>query len=569
MATLSDVSPNVLQKVTSAILTEAGVDLTDIHCSKSTAFRKMKLANENISTLAKEDVKKAIEASPYPCIIHFDGKTLYEINAGKKFKIDRLAVLVNIEGETQLLGVPPLTSSSGEDQYTSVMNVLKEYKLESKVGGLCFDTTASNTGIKKGSVVKISNNLNKYLLKLACRHHITELRMVHFWKHTTNKLSTGPENPLFQKFKSLFEHPNLIYSPSDLCKFDWSEVNGSISEKAAEDSMNFCKAYIERKGIVGEDKREDRRELAELVVTYLSPSIKYKIRKTGAIHHAHFLAKAIYYLKMQLLYSQLDLVQENNDLKMEIKLIAEFVACFYAKWYLESSNVSKAPNLDMKAIHQMRQFRNICLNPKAVDAVLDSLYKHTWYLDSTMIPLALLDEDLPLNEKQKIAVAILSFKMPRAEHFKNENKEKKDIRKEIEKNASTEKDPPSLAPLVDEFSYLMFSFCGLTEERIKDWLSLPPQYWHTQSSFKIFENYANSLIVINDHSERAVGMMQQYVHRYNNEEEKQNRLISVDRVRSAFRISGKSSTSLTKKRLSDSLSSLAKKQNTNKQRRIN
>ena len=84
MATLNDVSPNVLQKVTSVIQTEAGIDLRDIHCSKSTAFRKMKFANKNTSTVAKEHVKSAIEASPYPCILHFDGKTLYEINAGKK-----------------------------------------------------------------------------------------------------------------------------------------------------------------------------------------------------------------------------------------------------------------------------------------------------------------------------------------------------------------------------------------------------------------------------------------------------------------------------------------------------
>ena len=106
-----------------------------------------------MSTLAKLDVKNTIEASPYSFFIHFDGKTLYKINAGKKFKIDRPAVLVNIEGETHLLGVPPLPSSSGEDQYIGVIDLLKEYKLESKVGGLCFDTTASNTGIRKSSKI--------------------------------------------------------------------------------------------------------------------------------------------------------------------------------------------------------------------------------------------------------------------------------------------------------------------------------------------------------------------------------------------------------------------------------
>ena len=144
----------------------------------------------------------------------------------------------------------------------------------------------------------------------------------------------------------------------------------------------------------------------------------------------------------------------------------------------------------------MCQYKHICLNQEAVDAGLVSLYKHTWYLESTMIPLALLDEDLPSPEKQNITAAILSFKMSNVEHFKKENKGKKDIRKEVEKNLSTDKDTPSLALLVYEFSHLMLSFSGLTEERIKDWLSLPPPYCHKQSSFKIFEKFANSLVVI-------------------------------------------------------------------------
>ena len=64
LATLSNASPNVLQKVTSALLIQADDDLRDIHYSKLTAFRNMKLANENMSTIAKEDVKSAIKTFP-------------------------------------------------------------------------------------------------------------------------------------------------------------------------------------------------------------------------------------------------------------------------------------------------------------------------------------------------------------------------------------------------------------------------------------------------------------------------------------------------------------------------
>ena len=65
----------------------------------------------------------------------------------------------------------------------------------------CIIHTSSNTGSKKGSLIKIAREVGKYLLLLACRHHIIELRMVHFCEAVIKKNSVGPENPLFVKFK--------------------------------------------------------------------------------------------------------------------------------------------------------------------------------------------------------------------------------------------------------------------------------------------------------------------------------------------------------------------------------
>ena len=55
------------------------------------------------------------------------------------------------------------------------MDLLKDYNLESEVGEICFDTTASNTELKKGSLIRISNKMGKYLLYIACRRHVCEL----------------------------------------------------------------------------------------------------------------------------------------------------------------------------------------------------------------------------------------------------------------------------------------------------------------------------------------------------------------------------------------------------------
>ena len=161
----------------------------------------MKKENENISIITKEDVKVAIDASPYPCIIHFDGKTLFELNKEKMLKRDRMAFL---------LGVLPLASSIGQDQFLGVMDLIKEYQLASRTRGVCFDTTSSNTGTNKGSVSRISEELDKYLLQIASRHHVTELRMFHFWKLVTTEKSNEPDHPLFKKLKNVIEEPLIL-----------------------------------------------------------------------------------------------------------------------------------------------------------------------------------------------------------------------------------------------------------------------------------------------------------------------------------------------------------------------
>ena len=351
--------------------------------------------------------------------------------------------------------------------------------------------------------------------------------------------------------KDIFETPEFNQDANDLTKFYWKKARGTVTECAALESLNFCKEYLKRKEVL----RDDRKELAELVVGYLSPG-HVKIRKPGAIHHARFLGKAIYYLKLKLLSNQLKFVQDDKLLQEEISIMVEFVACFYAKWYLQSDSAIRAPYLDISSLHQMHLYRDVCAKPEAVDAVLESFYKHTWYLDSTIVPLSLLDEDVPYEEKSKIAAAILQHDMPNSDYFKIDNKSLVELKEKIKFEKRVNDGVPSLASLVDKFSYLMFHRIGLDEQRVRDWLSLPPQYWCTQSSFKLFQDFAKTLVVVNDPAERAVRMMQQFVHRYNKEEEIQNRLLTVDKARFAMKRPGKKSSNLSKKRLADGLSSL-------------
>ena len=62
----------------------------------------------------------------------------------------------------------------------------------------------------------------------------------------------------------------------------------------------------------------------------------------------------------------------------------------------------------------------------------------------------------------------------------------------------TSNELPSMAPLIIHLSSYIFSLLGLEEDRLKDWLVLPPEHWPTQTYYKVFKEYANQIVVTNE-----------------------------------------------------------------------
>ena len=87
----------------------------------------------------------------------------------------------------------------------AVFDIGTEYGLISQMEAMVFDTTASNTGVYKGSGSIFEKMIKKPLLWIACRHHVPELHI----KHASEVLrgpSKGPDDPLFKRFKEIFEN---------------------------------------------------------------------------------------------------------------------------------------------------------------------------------------------------------------------------------------------------------------------------------------------------------------------------------------------------------------------------
>jgi len=205
------------------------------------------------------------------------------------------------------LAVPKIGKGTGEEQAAACLKVLDNWKIRDKIQGLVFDTTSSNTGIHQGACVRIEEALDRELVNIACRHHVMEVILSHVFI-TLFGASGGPEVALFKRFQKHWPYISQTeYSPA---KDDLFVGDMEILRK---EMVSFYS------GAVGHQQpREDYLELLQLCLIFLgggSDGMDIQFRAPGAMHHACWMAKAIYALKIVLFQDQLTLtVREKRGL---------------------------------------------------------------------------------------------------------------------------------------------------------------------------------------------------------------------------------------------------------------
>ena len=111
-------------------------------------------------------------------------------------------------------------------------------------------------------------------------------------------------------------------------------------------------------------------------------------------------------MKLQIL-CQLTDIASTASTRREVEAIYEFVALYYAKWFLTSSLTVNTPRHDLEAIWEMKSYKES--RPKFAAKCLASIANHTWYLHPTFIPFSLLDPGVTEEEKIEIADRILDI----------------------------------------------------------------------------------------------------------------------------------------------------------------
>ena len=99
------------------------------------------------------------------------------------------------------------------------------------------------------------------------------------------------------------------------------------------------------------------KELGENVQFYLDPNFhSITFKQPGAVHHARFMAQSIYYMKIKILCN-ITRIASNAKTRKYIDAISEFVALFYAKWFLTPSIAVSLTRKDHEALSELIAYK--------------------------------------------------------------------------------------------------------------------------------------------------------------------------------------------------------------------
>lgn len=249
-------------------------------------------------------------------VVHFDGKQL----VSNRRKREMLAVVVTGNNSTeQLLSCSFIQNGTGRSVADQVFKSLKQWGLEHFVRGKSYDTTNVNSGEKNGAGVLLEKHLGRKLLDLPCRHHVYELVLMTAYKTVFKTSTTSPDDQVFKNFRDAwngFNHENIARLETE-----------DLDPKERSKLIDFCNGMLKNTYT-----RSDYEELLQLAIMCLDPDTRYDFKLPGAIHHARWMAKAIYGLKMHLFRHQFSPRDVSYD---SLKRFVLFVLRIYLKGRLK------------------------------------------------------------------------------------------------------------------------------------------------------------------------------------------------------------------------------------------
>jgi hypothetical protein len=265
------------------------------------------------------------------------------------------------------------------------------------------------------------------------------------------------------------------------------------------------------------------------VVVCLGGEVKgFRFKLPGPDHHARWMSKCLYFLKIRLLRKVFKMSEEENG---QVDVLTEFILLFYAKYWFTTPLASSAARHDLEFISSITQYRLI--NPKLAYEVLSCTYRHLWYLTPQLVTLALTDTGLEDSSREKMA---------RVLHSQDRVKVKtgKPVFPVLPYGATKSRE--DMSSMVGEGSWLIFDLLKLTGPQ--DWLLTPVSTWPSSSDYVQLLVFTRNLTTVNDLAERGIHLATEFIRRVESEEQRQALFQVVEDFRNKVKDSNKASLQL-------------------------
>ena len=233
--------------------------------------------------------------------------------------------------------------------------------------------------------------------------------------------------------------------------------------------------------------RGDYRELLELSILVLGGTIKrkrgyiFQIQRPGADHHARWMSKAIYTLKVTLLLPQLTALPWYR--KKQLEKMTLYIVFVYLRSWFTAPLLYSAATADLELQQRMRKFSRV--HKKLAEVGETVLQRHTWYLTEELLPLCLFSPapTETLNNVAQMISTLPDSDLP--------------LQKPILPTI-----PPgsSLPDFVGPRSILLFKLLQVPHS----FLSSPD--WRSSPEFNKVKEALNNLTPVNDNCERALAL---------------------------------------------------------------
>lgn len=432
--------------------------------------------------------------------ICFDHQKMKRIEGKREGAIDRLAVVWHAKRTDHILGIPKMPDKKGESQATAIQISCEDHGIDkAQVVAVVCDNASPNVGSERGTCVKLEVFFEKKLLRLMCRHHISEIVIKDVYHHLF--ATDTPNNLFYPILKDEWTALRENNFPFD--HFDEGTFEENMNSESLDIFVQFrLKAirnlkFHSRNGFV----RDDYKDITELALKFLQGGRNALKANQSEFHalidpsNARFMATCIQSLKCYLFRNSLNWDSpERAEIKENLERFCVFVSTIYVSYWNQTNNLFDAPLNDLNLLQDIQRYRSI--DETVANKAIAAMNRHLHYMGEELAPLSLfsskISNDVKNTMREKFVLGNTPPRLPNSNHV---------AFIDGANNPDFDWNAISVMDLIGPRSNYFFEILNVD----MNFLRLNANEWHKNSEYiSVKKTVEDALVCVNDNSERVI-----------------------------------------------------------------